>query len=439
MQKRDNIKIAALLLFVFLGLNLTLKAQETDALGTYTPYSLFGIGEIVKPGTAINKGMGGIGTGVRDNRYINYLNPASITERDTLSFMLDFGLNQKNFYNSDGNVKSAYNTFNMHNIVLTSPIYKKSALILGISPYSNIGYKFESVEEDPYLVSKYGDIKYQKYGTGSINKFFVGAAVNMFKHFSLGAEYIYYFGALDRYSNILFGTDGSMRDIETGWDYALGASSARIGLQYFGYLNKEKGVDLTIGATYSLPANLKGDYTRFAYAKDSEGMIVDTVVNLAIDNYEMKVPEELSVGFSVRKRDKWMFGADYLRQDWSGSEFMNTIHNFDCEATTASYFKAGFEFTPNKYDIRYYMKRVTYRFGAYYEESYLKMAGKQINAAGLTFGMSLPIYRLYNAVNISVDFGQRGSTKHHLVRERYLEFTVNISLHDIWFVKHRYQ
>ena len=38
--------------------------------------------------------MGGLGIGVRDNRYINYNNPAAITERDTLSFMQNFSSSQ---------------------------------------------------------------------------------------------------------------------------------------------------------------------------------------------------------------------------------------------------------------------------------------------------------------------------------------------------------
>ena len=191
------------------------KAQTTDALGTYTPYSLFGIGELEKQGTSFNKGMGGIGVGVRDNRYINYSNPASITERDTLSFMLDFGMDQKNFYSSDSEVKSAFNTANMHNFVFTAPIYKKSALIVGVAPYSNVGYKFRAIETDKNLISKYGNIEYQKYGTGSVNQIFIGGAMNFFKHFSIGGEFIYYFGNLNRYSNVLFSTDASIRDINT--------------------------------------------------------------------------------------------------------------------------------------------------------------------------------------------------------------------------------
>jgi hypothetical protein len=73
------------------------------------------------------RGMGGIGVGLSTNKFINHLNPASIVNRDTLSFMLDFGVEQKNIYNSNGNLNSAYNVFNMHNLIITAPIMKKSA------------------------------------------------------------------------------------------------------------------------------------------------------------------------------------------------------------------------------------------------------------------------------------------------------------------------
>ena len=66
-----RIKFTIVLLFLVLK-GFTASAQQTEALGTFTPYSLFGIGEIEKQGTSFNKGMGGIGVGVRDNRYINY-------------------------------------------------------------------------------------------------------------------------------------------------------------------------------------------------------------------------------------------------------------------------------------------------------------------------------------------------------------------------------
>ncbi len=411
----------------------TLEAQTTDALGTYTPYSLFGVGDIDKSGTAFNKGMGGIGVGVRDNRFINYTNPASITERDTLSFMFDFGLNQKNVYSSDGKVKSAFNMANMQNIVFTAPIYKKSALIAGVIPYSNVGYKFSSVETDNQLISKYGNITYQKYGVGSISQLFVGGAMNITKNFSIGAEFIYYFGSINRYSNVLFTSDASLRDINTGWDYGVSAVSGRAGIQYFGKI--AKNTVLTIGATYRLASNMDGDFTRYACTVSTSQ--IDTVKLTTTPGYKVEIPKEFSAGFSVKKKDKWMFGVDYISQDWTKSFFGETP-GVDFKPSVSSSIKLGVEFIPNRYDIRYYMKRVTYRVGAYYDKTYVNVNGNQVNAAGVTFGMSLPVFRWYNAITWSVDLGQRGSLENSMVRERYVQFNVNFNLHDMWFIKRRY-
>lgn len=426
-----RIKFTIVLLF-FAVMGFTASAQQTDALGTYTPYSLFGIGEIEKQGTSLNKGMGGIGIGVRDNRYINYLNPAAITERDTLAFMLDFGVSQKNFYSTDGNVESAFNTANMQNVMFTAPIKNKSAFIVGITPYSNIGYKFRENETNHEIITKYGDIAYEKYGTGSINQFFIGAATNIGDHFSVGAEMVYYFGTLTKNSNVEFVTDATLRDIKTGWDYSVGAVSGRAGVQYFNTFND---IEFTAGATYRFSSNLDGDYTRFATAV--AGSTIDTIKMESVPGYKVEVPSEFGLGFSFRKPDKWMAGFDYVGQNWKGSHFGDTSEDM-FEAVNSSSFKVGFEFIPNRYDIRYYLKRVTYRFGAYYDKTYLNLGGNQVNAAGFSVGMSMPIYRWYNAITWSVDFGQRGALDNNMVRERYIQFNFNLNLHDMWFIKRKY-
>lgn len=426
-----RIKFTIVLLF-FAVMGFTASAQQTDALGTYTPYSLFGIGEIEKQGTSLNRGMGGIGIGVRDNRYINYLNPAAITARDTLAFMLDFGVSQKNFYSTDGKVESAFNTANMQNVMFTAPIKNKSAFIVGITPYSNIGYKFRENETNHEIITKYGDIAYEKYGTGSINQFFIGAATNIGDHFSVGAEMVYYFGTLTKNSNVEFVTDATLRDIKTGWDYSVGAVSGRAGVQYFNTFND---IEFTAGATYRFSSNLDGDYTRFATAV--AGSTIDTIKMESVPGYKVEVPSEFGLGFSFRKPDKWMAGFDYVGQNWKGSHFGDTSEDM-FEAVNSSSFKVGFEFIPNRYDIRYYLKRVTYRFGAYYDKTYLNLGGNQVNAAGFSVGMSMPIYRWYNAITWSVDFGQRGALDNNMVRERYIQFNFNLNLHDMWFIKRKY-
>ena len=176
-----------------------------------------------------------------------------------------------------------------------------------------------------------------------------------------------------------------------------------------------------------------GEVTRYAYSN------ADTVLyDNAISASNLTIADEFGAGVSYRVNNKWAVGVDYIQQNWHNSVFPDnsTWNNFG--VATARYYKAGFELTPNMYDIRYYMKRVTYRAGAYFEQSYVKVNGHQINAFGITFGASFPIYRWHNAVSVAVDIGQRGTLRHDLVRERYINFIVNINLHDIWFVKYRY-
>ena len=120
------------LLSVFLIISVCVSAQD-GTYGAYSPYSIYGIGDISKEGTAFNKSMGGVGVATRNRRFINYLNPAAVTARDSLSFMADFGLSQSNNVYKQGDLRSAHNTFNIYNFVMSVPIYRSSAFIVGIT------------------------------------------------------------------------------------------------------------------------------------------------------------------------------------------------------------------------------------------------------------------------------------------------------------------
>ena len=87
--------------FATLVAELSLYAQDGAFTG-FTPYSIFGIGDIQTQGSAYNLGMGGVGIATRNKRVINYINPASITARDSLAFMADMSLSQKNTFFSQG-------------------------------------------------------------------------------------------------------------------------------------------------------------------------------------------------------------------------------------------------------------------------------------------------------------------------------------------------
>ncbi|MBO6238732.1 MAG: hypothetical protein J6N50_08040, partial [Bacteroidales bacterium] len=111
-------------------------------------------------------------------------------------------------------------------------------------------------------------------------------------------------------------------------------------------------------------------------------------------------------------------------------------------ASVADAYRFGFEFIPNRNDIKY-MRTVAYRFGAYHKNDYFLLDGKKVAATGITLGVTLPIYIMYlggyNGVTLGVDFGQRGSVSGSMIRERYINFSIGVNLYDHWFQKFQYQ
>ena len=164
------------------------KAQE-GAYSSYSPYSIFGVGDLTRQGTAYSRSMGGTGIATRNNRHINLVNPAAVAARDTLSFMLDFGVTADGRLYSQGDVKSAKNLFNISDFVFTVPIYRKSAFMAGITPFSSVGYDFSHDITDPKVLATTGNMNYRSYGEGDIYQVFAGAgAKGLFGEFLTNAQ-----------------------------------------------------------------------------------------------------------------------------------------------------------------------------------------------------------------------------------------------------------
>ena len=447
MKKIESILVvAAALLMLFPA---QLHAQDDNPLAGigYSPYSLFGFGDLVRQGTTYNTMMGGIGIGDRNVRNINILNPAGITARELKSFMVDFGLENRNVIyegnaarsispTASGVQRSASNTFNMHNLVVSFPIASQGAFKVGIMPYSSVNYDFEAHETSDELIASVGDITYTRTGRGGLYKAFLGAGVTLFDRLSLGIDANYYFGRIVRSSSATFENATSYRYLETGWRDNVSCFGAKAGLQYSQPLTK--ALVATVGVTYDFNTKLRGSQTRFAYGEYSA---TDTIYHKVSNLENYAIPGEIGAGITLRYSDQWMIGFDYTRQDWSKVDF-GGYPGVDFSSGVAQNFRAGFEVTPNRYDVRsgfgHFLRRVTYRGGAYHERSFMQLGGHPVAATGITLGFGLPVFRYYNSLNLGVDIGQRGTLKSNQIRERYFLITISFNLHDIWFIKPLY-
>ena len=126
---------------------------------------------------------------------------------------------------------------------------------------------------------------------------------------------------------------------------------------------------------------------------------------------------------------------DYYHQSWSEAKFFGTKSKF---LTDLNKFAVGAEWIPNKFSIRSYLARISYRAGFRYEETYLTFDEQQINDFGISFGVGLPIYRSNSTINVAAEIGKKGTKKNGLVLENYARLNFSMSLYDLWFVKRKF-
>jgi hypothetical protein len=124
---------------------LLINAQSAN---TNSPYTRYGYGQLADPSVASQRGMGGIGYGLRNPKDINPLNPAAFSAVDSMTFMLDFGLKgQVGLFEDNGKKNMRWNA-GLEYIAVQFPISKKIGIGAGIEPVSYVGYKYGQTNRD---------------------------------------------------------------------------------------------------------------------------------------------------------------------------------------------------------------------------------------------------------------------------------------------------
>lgn len=420
-------------------------AGDGGSYAGYTPYSVYGIGDLSMPGTAYNKTMGGVGIASRNHRYVNVLNPAAVTARDSLAFMSDFSIYENNKILSQDGHTSANNLFNINNFLVSFPLFYSKvadgAMMVGIRPYSSTGYSFGYYDTNPQAIASVGNISHSYTGLGSIYQVYATVGAEFFDRFSAGAEFIHYFGNVKKtYTETL--TDAAALGISKVSDMTLSANTAKFGLQYEQPVGNK--MTLGIGAVYSLDARLGGYLTNSVTSGETtKSSTVDTLANLSTKAY---LAGEAGVGLSMVYGNKFRAEVDYTRSDWTRSGFEG-IAGLAVGGPSGPLFtsgvseslRAGVEYIPNPGDIRYYHKLIAYRAGVYFTKEYFSYSGNPVYTRGITLGVTLPVFRWNNGLTLGMDFGQRGSLKNNMVKETYVGFSLGFNLFDVWFQQPRYE
>ena len=184
-----NKKLLALAIFTFQLSLLTSYAQN----GINSPYSRYGFGMMADRAMGFTKAMGGVAQGFRDGQQVNVANPASYSAVDSLTALFDLGLSVFNGNYKMGNMQQNAKNASFDYFAFQFRVRRGVGVTLGILPYTNISYKFNSASS---TVSGSETITSTNTftGSGGLHQVFLGAGWAPFRHVSLGANVSYLYG-----------------------------------------------------------------------------------------------------------------------------------------------------------------------------------------------------------------------------------------------------
>ncbi|WP_282015159.1 hypothetical protein [Marinifilum flexuosum] len=407
-------KICFLIVIGLIYVSSDLSAQNN----TSSPYSYYGYGELMTQDIINPAGLASLS--YRDGGVLNINNPAALSQLDSLKFIFQFGMTAKFSKLKQGNDDDTFNDLNFSKLAFGFRAAPGYGVAVSLVPYTSLGYDITNIE---YVEGGSDYIIRSLKGTGGLNQLVLSNGFRITKNLSLGVNGIYIFGNNSRDESIIPRGGGastylnSSKLISTGLNFNVGA-------QYqFNFVDNS----IILGMKYQPKVGVRAK-------REVE------VVNLGVIKYNdtdrgrYDVPEVYSVSLGMKKGKQLWVGADYLLEKWSETkkfEKENQLVDRN-KFSLATIYKAN-----DGYATKFF-KKLTYRFGAFYDTGYMRVRDERIKTKGFSFGVGMPLARGKGMINMSFEFGQMGLTANNLVREDYGRINIELNLFENWFIKRKY-
>lgn len=442
---------------------ISLSNQTFAQIQDNSPYSRFGLGDLVESNIAATGAMGGISTGYNSLYHLNPLNPASYSTLGYTSFETGIDATFSGYAFGDERVRTrtgglsyfalGFPMFNPLNRITKKRDYPFDwGASFGLVPHSRVAY---NVESRVYSEATQDTLARYSSGEGERYKLYLGTGLR-YKGFSAGLNANYLFGKVNRdlfvdFGNVIdYQNDISTSGISTSgwiWDF---------GLQYqytLGKLSDQKeedkrrnkahiiiGVTATPGTTVGLNGDdnfgrVRRSYNDYESLRENTNFSYDTIYTNQV-NEKMTMPGSFGAALTYKKDRRFLLSAEYKATAWSSYD--NPIE----PQTLANTWRGaiGMEVTPNDRSLDF-LERVRYRAGAYYGTDPRMIDGIQLTNYGATLGFGLPIVLprgVPSFVNIGFEVGRHGHPD--LIQETYFKTSLSFTLNDnSWFYKQKYR
>ena len=400
---------------ILLSVLLTLSSIQLFAQ-TPSAYSVFNIGlknELFST-RSVGLSMGAIT--IDDPDYLNQSNPAAMTNLELTKIEV-FANGNSTFISDKLNTKQI-KSFEVGGLALAFPLSKSNgvSLLLGVSPYTKSNFKVSSQQ---YINPEFGTGTTEIDVIGGLNDLHIASSWNAFYGIHIGAAYHYLFGnskfvTKTSFSNTFFDYSEFTRSYEDrGSYYAVGL--------IFPQFNLGDISDIKFGLTLDTKALIKSDY--FADRKSSA--VDDTTEKVSSD---YNIPAKITAGLSFRFLSDYRGMVEYSSQEWDS---YNNLSKMNIDAYKR--FSGAVEYRPYK-ETNFDFSKAVYRIGFSFEQLPLYINSQNINQTTLSIGASYPI-SYQNHIDLGLAFGTRGETTNGNLKEKFVRFSLGLSLGELWFTQ----
>lgn len=390
-----------------LGLSLLPFLMGAQNVMTSSPYSMFGVGEIMTSLYGSNAGMGGVAIGMRGKMLINTDNPAGLAGLDTCRLFAEASAFAKwESYQSKGEDNQTF-TGNFSRFALAGRILPRWYMAGGLAPYSSVGYYFQSTQELEGSPGSYYTSTFS--GDGGLSKVYLSNAFKLLPFLSIGINLGYIFGNM---------TQTEAQSTMSVSQKLFGQSfSADFGVQYSYRIGHE--LNLTLGAVYGLPQTIRMEKTKTITESSSE------------NSYNMKrvsqtLPQYIEAGVSVEYR-KMTYAFDYLFRQYSSltsADSRVTFHN-------SHELRVGVCYFPDGYGSSSIWKRMDYKAGVEIAfPYYMQLRGQSGLSWRVSAGLGFP---LMNGQLHTSFFYDRVELGGRMLKRGITGFTVTYTLSELFY------
>lgn len=418
--------------------------------GVNSPFSSFGIGDIIPEAPIYARHMGGISTSMMETFHLNFDNPASMATLSATAFdvaittdrlRISDGINSgTQYFGNLGYLAMGFPLRNKYNELFTREQYKFNwGMGFAVMPHSTASFDFINTEESEGV----GTVQNRFTGRGGSYKAVWSNAIK-YENFSFGLSFGGIFGQIDRTRVTSFPEEVNalINNFET--EYNFSGIYTKLGATYLLTINKAELAKennqkspkvISFGLTYqpNISISTTSNINQTAFLGISPFTVDSVFVSTGLEG-NGTLPSELALGVTYYHGSDFAIGIDYRNTSWSS--YQNDADPQDLRDTER--YAIGGYWRPDYNDINSFFNRISYRAGMYYERDPRLINDERFSTMGVTFGLGMPLswQRKFSNLDMGVTFGKRSVD---FLSESFVKFTFGFTFNDSdWFIKRKF-